>query len=424
MRALRKCYTGGPLRGLALIFSLSLSPAYQIFADWPQFLGTNRDASAVDSPKLSRSFPLDGPEVNWRFPVGAGFAGPVVADGRVFIFHRMGGECRLQALAARTGEVTWTYSYPATYEDSFGFDEGPRSCPTVAGPRVFAYGAEGMLVGVDCAHGELLWKRDLKVEFESPQGFFGRCCAPLVVGNAVIVSCGGTQQDQPGGVAAFDVATGNVLWRVGPGEAGYASPLLWKAKREDCALFFTREGLLGLDPKTGKELLNQHFRSEMEASVNASTPVLLGSDRFFVSACYGVGAAVWKRTETGLEAVWKKEGILDCHYGTPVLQQGFLYGFHGRQESGQELRCVDPTDGSVKWSSGRKAAGEIIAADGMLIVLNEKGELMLVEPSPKEFKIIAQAQILGAGHRSPPALAGGVLYARDKKQLVAVKLTP
>lgn len=144
----------------------------------------------------------------------------------------------------------------------------------------------------------------------------------------------------------------------------------------------------------------------------------------FLSACYDVGAALWEIDPAGgkRRETWARGGVLDAHYATPVLIDGNLYGFHGRQETGQELRCIDPLTGDVRWSEAF-ATGSVIAAGKQLIILTEKGELVIAPADPKAFKPTARGQILGATTRAIPALADSRLYARDSKRLVCVDLS-
>jgi outer membrane protein assembly factor BamB len=123
-----------------------------------------------------------------------------------------------------------------------------------------------------------------------------------------------------------------------------------------------------------------------------------------------------------LKQIWTGEGALDCHYGTPVCYGRHLYGFHGRQEQGQSLRCIQVADGKSLWESPRVPGGGLIRVKDTLVMVTEAGELWLVAATPEKFNQLASAQILRAGHRSFPALANGILYARDGKELVAVDL--
>lgn len=406
---------------LAFVVSLRSAPA-EVAGDWPQFLGPQRRGVSEEAVKLVEKFPETGPKVLWKQALGAGFAGPVVSGETVFVFHRLGSEAHLLALAATTGKLQWDFAYATDYRDSFGFDAGPRACPTVAGDAVFLYGAEGKIHAVERATGKLRWMRDAVAEFGSEQGFFGRAGAPLVLGDRVIVHPGG----EDAAVVALDVLTGQTLWKAGKQAAGYASPILWQSERGPCIVSLLREGLLGLAPQDGSVMFETHYRSSMEASVNAATPVVIDDTQFFTTACYNTGAALWKLSATGLEPVWKAVGKLEGHYATPIFVNDVLYGMHGRQDTGggMELRCIEVATGNLKWKSTKLPASEILSADGKLLIVTEDGELILATQSPEKWSVLDRGQILSAGHRSPPALAQGVLYARDKQKLVAVKLTP
>jgi outer membrane protein assembly factor BamB len=396
-------------------FCSATSPASE---DWPQFLGPERNGISLGKTPLIEKFADAGPKRLWKKSVGSGFAGPVVSGDLVIMFHRNGNEAVIEALTLKDGAVKWTFRYETNYKDSFGFDDGPRTAPTIADGRVFAYGAEGQLHALELATGKLLWKRDAVAEFQSDLGYFGRAGAPLVVGSHVLVNIGGPK----GAIVSFDVKTGKTNWQTGDQASGYASPLLWKSKLGDVALFLLREGLMGVAPEDGKIVFQQPYRAEMDASVNAATPVLINDTECFTSACYDTGAALWKRDAGTLKALWQTTDRLDAHYTTPLYFDGHLFGMHGRQEMGMELRCILPSSGKIIWQTGRMPAAEIIIADRKLLLLTEKGELIIAAVSNKSYEELDREQILSATHRSAPALAHGILYARDRSSLVAIDL--
>jgi hypothetical protein len=185
-----------------------------------------------------------------------------------------------------------------------------------------------------------------------------------------------------------------------------------------------RNNLSVVDAKDGAVKFKERVRSEIDASVNAATPVWCGGDRLFLTACYDVGANLWQWEPGGkLKRLWRKTEVLDVHYSTPVYHDGHLYGFHGRQEFGQSLRCIRAEDGRIMWESGRLPGGTLLRVGSTLLVLTEAGELWLVEATPEKFNRLGQEQILRGGHRSHAAFANGVLYARDDRQVVAVDLS-
>ena len=313
-------------------------------------------------------------------------------------------------------------TYPTDYRDDFGFDEGPRAVPTIDGERVYTFGAAGMLHAIDMATGKATWVVDTVRAFGSRKGFFGRACSPLVEGDLLIVHVGGTGG---AGIVALDKATGRLRWKASDDEASYSSPVAANIGGRRMVLALTRQGLVGLDPANGDMLVRKPFRSSIQSSVTAANPVVLG-DGVFLSEAYGTGAALWRITPSGPRQVWASNDALSNHYATSVPHDGFLYGFHGRQDVPPRpmLRCVEAATGTVRWSTEPLAAGSLIFADGKLIVLTELGELILAPATPDAFAPTGRMQVLGFGTRALPALSAGRLYARDARQLICIDLRP
>jgi len=187
------------------------------------------------------------------------------------------------------------------------------------------------------------------------------------------------------------------------------------------ALFFTRAGLVDLDPATGQVRFRFPWRSRSHASVNAATPLVVGN-LIFLSASYETGATLLELEGNKAKQLWTSDEALSNHYSTSVYRDGYLYGYHGRQEFGQSLRCIELKTGKVQWTSDGFGAGTITLADGRLLLLRENGELVVAPASPKGFQPGARAQILPATVRAYPAIADGWLYSRNEKTLVCVRL--
>lgn len=386
--------------------------------DWPQYLGPTRSGVYTGKPIADR-WPADGPRTVWRASVGAGFAGPVVAQGKLYIFHRLGDRNVLDCLDAKSGKEVWRFAYPAVYRDDFGFDNGPRAVPAVADGLVYTHGAEGVLHCVDAQTGELVWRVDTAATYGAGKGFFGRACSPMVEGDLLMLNLGG----RGAGIAAFDRKTGKLAWKATDHEASYASPTAVTMHDRRIGFFYTRTGLVALDPVTGRVLDQTRWRPAMNASVNATTPIVAG-DLVFVSTSYNTGGLLVRVSPQGkFEQVWAKDGVMSNHYATCVYHDGHLYGYHGRQERGPSVRCVELKTGQVKWSQDDMPAGTVTLAHGKLLILTEDGELIMTSASPKGFAPTGEAQILGRVTRAYPAIADGHFYARDSKRLVCVDLT-
>ena len=418
--------TTGRIVSVSALIALVLS-SYTSAQDWPQFFGPNRNGN-YDGPALAEDWTGNGPRVLWTRAVGAGLSGPVVARGRVVLHHRIANEEVVEAFDAESGESLWRYAYPTTYRDDFGFDEGPRAVPVIADGIVYTFGAEGVLHAVRLETGEGLWRVDTMQRFNVPKNFFGAGGSPLVEGGRVIANIGGrTDGGEAAGIVAFDTETGDVLWSAVEDEASYSSAVGATLNGRRYAVFLTRTGLVGIDPANGEPQFQLRWRSRSASSVNAASPIV-SDDLIFISAEYGPGAAVIKWDGERLTPLWSSNDVLSTHYATSVYRDGYLYGYHGRQEFGPSLRAVEFRTGRVAWSIDQFRAGGIILAGERLLILREGGELVLAEASPDAFRPIARAQILPPTVRAYAALSDGILYVRNSDRpnatLVALDLRP
>lgn len=395
---------------------LVATPGLIAAADWPQFLGPNRNGTTPEAD-LSFAWPSGGPVRLWPYPVGAGWSGPVAAGGRVFMFHRLEDETCLDCLNASDGQRLWRYHEATTYRDQFRFDEGPRATPVLADGRVFILGADGLLRAVSMETGKRLWGKDLHTDYQVPQGYFGAACSPLVEGRLVVINVGG----RGAGVVAFDVATGQEAWKATDDGAGYSSPIAATVNGVRSIYVLTREGLVALDPSTGKVRIKERWRSRLQASVNAATPLIV-NDQMFVSASYGTGAIVWKLRPDGVTPLWKSDAVMSNHYNTCLVRDGFLYGIDGRQEGGAQLRCVEWATGKIRWTKAGFGCATLTLTGSTILTLTEGGELVAIPATPDGYRELARAKVLGDPCRAAFAIADGRLIARDGKTLIALDL--
>lgn len=385
--------------------------------DWPQFLGPNRDGTAEESFAIQ---PWDkaGPKRLWQRQVGAGFAGPVIQSGRLILFHRVGDQELVECLQADDGKTLWKQSYPTQFEDDFGKGNGPRSTPCISNGKVVTFGADGWLHAWELESGKKLWGRNVLKDYSVPPSYFGVGTSPLIFEDRVLVNVGG----KDAGIVAFALDSGKELWKATSDGASYSSPILAKAGQTTHAVFFTRQGVVLLDPKTGAVRFQKRWRARYDASVNAATPLLVG-DRLFISASYETGALLLRLKPDGAEEVWTSEDLMSNHYNTCIVHEGLLFGFHGRQEAGASLRCVDLKSQKVLWDRPRFGCGSMARVGSQILILTEAGEMILVDASGNEYRERARAQVLPAGPvRAQIAVANGMLLARDRDHLAAFKL--
>ncbi len=355
--------------------------------DWPQFLGPTRNGVSAEKG-LAASWPKDGPPVVWQRDVGEGYSGPVIAGERLILFHRVADKEVVECLNAATGKPLWKHAYRTSYADMLGKGDGPRSTPVIAAGRVVTLGAAGTLTCLDLEKGTPLFSRPLNTDYRVPGSYFGVGTSPLVDGDRILVNVGGKNA----GIVAFALADGKEIWKATTDGASYSSPVIATVGKERLAVFFTRFGVELLDAKTGAVRFRQRWRARYDTSVNAATPLVIG-DRLFFSTCYETGALLLELQADGTaKELWHGQDVLDCHYNTPVYHDGHLYGIHGRQDvrPGPDFRCVDLKTKKIAWQQPRYGCASLILADGKLIALTERGDLVLVDATPAAYRELAR----------------------------------
>jgi outer membrane protein assembly factor BamB len=402
-----------PRRQVLLLAILFLGP---IAADWPQFLGPKRNCTSTETGLL-QSWDEKGPPLLWQKEVGEGYSAPVVAGERLILFHRVGDEEIVECLDAASGKEIWKHREATNYRDMLGKGDGPRSTPLIAGERVYTLSPGGRLQCLKLTDGENVWQRELRRDFNVPPSYFGVGTSPILEGGLVAVNVGG----RDAGIVAFDKDSGKDVWKATQDGASYSSPIVADIDGVRHLVFFTRQGIVSLDPANGNVRFSRRWRSRIDASVNAATPVVAGDGLFF-TACYETGAILLRAKKDSIEVVWSNDRSLSCHFSTPVYHEGYLYGFDGRQESGTEFRSIEAKTGKVQWSKEGFGCGSMILAEGNLIVLSEGGDLVLVECKSDKYREKARATVLSGPCRAHMALANGRLYARDTSKLVCWNL--
>ena len=402
---------------LALGVSAVLGSVQHANADWPQLLGAHRNGIAVDET-LPSELP-DPITPAWAAEVGQGYAGPVVAGDRVWLFHRVGESERLEAFEASTGRRIYRRDFDANYRGGVDADIGPRCVPVVAGNRIILFGAAGATHAVNREDGQPLWTRDLYEEYDGSEGYFGAGSTPLVLNDRIIVNVGGRKS---AGVVALELRTGKTIWQAAKVAASYSSPTRATVNGVEQILLVARLDALLIDPQTGTVVARRPF-GQRGPTVNAATPLVV-NDRAFLTASYGVGATLIDLNSKDLRSVWANDESLSSQYNSPVYRDGYLYGIHGREDMGPaELRCVQLSSGRVAWSQPSFGVAHAILARDRILLLKTDGTLDIIQASPDRFKPLAKTRFASRGKtRALPALSGGCLYVRDSSRLVCLSL--
>jgi len=382
-------------------------------------LGPARNGIAAADEKLAQEWPAAGPAVLWRRDVGAGVAGVAVADGRAFLFHRVGNAEVLEALDAASGKPLWSDGHPTTFAPQVGGGNGPLCVPVVDAGRVITFGAQGVLICRDAATGKKLWQHATHREFAAQEGYFGAGSSPLVVDGKVLVNVGGTKQDA--GLVAFDLATGATAWQKTSEPASYSSPIVTSVgEGRTGVVAITRYACLLLDPATGAIGWQFPF-GQRGPTVNGATPVLCGEGRLLVTASYGIGSVYGSFDAAGFKPIWDGNEALASQYCTPIYHRQHLYCVDGRDDVPPAvLKCVEAATGKVVWQERLNCYGTLILADEKLLLAKTDGELVLLSASAEKLSVLARARPLPATVRALPALSGGRLFLRNDNTLVAI----
>ena len=386
-----------PWRRSLLLLALCVASAPA--ADWPQWLGPNRDGSSSETVVAWKE-PL---KTLWHKPVGDGHSSPVVAGGKVFLFTKVKDQNQeeLSAYDAKTGELQWHKAYDRP--DFFSlFGVGPQATPAVADGRVYTYGVTGILACWNADDGQERWRIDALKELKAKNLFFGQAGSPLVDADKVYVP-GGAQGPA---AAAFTTDKGEVAWKKLDEPACYSSPILVGKDKERQLVYLTGASLSGLDPASGDAAWQ--FPVKDEAGENSATPIRAGDFLIASTVKFG-GVAVKVEMKDGKLAAsqaWKNSD-LTCYFSTPVAvgsdqiymvtgQFGVLAG------ATSTLRCVETKTGHELWKKekvGKFHAALLRTGDDKLLMLDDFGNLTLIDPDPKEYKELAKSKVCGATWR-------------------------
>jgi outer membrane protein assembly factor BamB len=379
---------------LTIFWLLALSLTTRA-ADWPCFRGPDHDGISKETG-WSAKWPAEGPKQLWKAKVGIGFASFAVSAGRVYTTGNAKDTDTVFCFDANTGTEVWKYSFPAKLDPKY-YEGGPSATPTVDGDRVFTFSKRGIVHCLDAAKGTMIWSKNLMEELKAEMPTWGFAGSVLIEGDRALLNVGGAG-------AAFDKKTGQVVWSSGTDTAGYSTPVPFEAGGQRAVALAIKRDVVGLGVKDGKELWRFPWKTDYD--VNAADPILAGS-KVFISSGYNHGGGVFDVSAKPAKLIWENKNMRN-QFNSSILWQGHVYGVDDNQ-----LRCLVFDTGEVKWTDKVSGKGSLILADGKLIVLGEKGELMVAEVSTEAFKPISRAQVLGGKCWTTPVLANGKIYCRN-----------
>ena len=396
---------------LSLVAAAAFGFCFQeshVRADWLHYRGPTMNGLSPEKG-WKAEFPAGGPKKVWKVELGTGTASVTVAGNRVYSMGNLNGADVIQCLDARTGAKVWQHQYALDLDPNL-FEGGPRATPTLDGGRVYTVSHQGDLWCLDAASGKKIWYRHYQKDFGGRRPQWGYAGSPTVDGNVLVLDCGGKDAS----TVALDKATGNVVWKSGSDEAGYASPVMATIGGKKTLVMFKASHLVGLDAAGGKELWRWEWKTSYD--VNAATPLVIG-ERILISSGYQHGAALVSVSGGKAREVWKNKS-LRAHFNSPVVVGGFLFGVDG-DAGGGNLVCLDLESGAQKWIEKSSKGGSLISADDKLIVLTEKGELIIADAVPTGFHAISRAPLMSGRCWVQPVLTGGRLFLKNNAGTLA-----
>lgn len=393
--------------------------------DFPQFLGPRRDNRLPDV-LLQTDWNAHPPRLIWRDEIGAGWSAFSAVNGFALTMEQRGDEELVTCRDVATGRIRWFHAVHCRHESVLG-GVGPRSTPTIDQGRVYALGATGVLRCLDGATGEELWRDDILARLErSPEAdlwrvSWGRAASPLIVDNLVVVPWGGDRDGRRASLAAYDKATGKVVWTGGEHEASYSSPTLATLCGVRQILIVSQDFVTAHDPSSGSVLWQCDWPGNSAANASVSQPVPVGDDLLLLTKGYSLGAKLVQIRRDGhrwsVDQRWANFRVLNTKFTNVVVQEGFAYGL-----SDGILECVDLADGRRRWKGGRYGQGQVLGVGDCLLVQAESGEIALVAATPEGHQQLAAYPALEGKTWNNPCLYGRWLLVRNAQQAACYEL--
>lgn len=381
--------------------------------DWPQWLGPTRDGRSAETGLL-KQWPKDGPPLAWKSKgLGQGYATVSIAEGTIYTCGDIDDGSFIVALDL-TGKKRWTAKLGKPGEQG-GF-HGPRGTPTVAAGRVYSLGQFGELVCVDAASGQEKWRHQLTKEFGGQCGGWGYSESPLVVGDVVLCTPGGSK----GTVLALNKETGQPKWQSKDwtDSAEYASLIETSIGGVNQYVQLTGKSVAGLNPSNGAVL----WKAARRGSTAVIPTPICRDGSVYVSSGYGIGCNLFRVTKQGSEFSASEiyaNKVMVNHHGGVIFHEGHLYGF----SDGKGWTCQNFKTGEAVWNSKALGKGALTYAEGHFYLRSEdgKGRVALIEASPDGYKekgAFDQPDRTGLNSWAHPVVCNGFLYLRDQDLLL------
>jgi len=379
-------------------------------ADWPTWRGINHDGISTESGWNPKA--IEKVEKAWEIQVGLGYAIVSVVNGKVYTMGNTDETNIIYCLDEKTGKEIWKHSY-ASGNTAF---EGTRGTPIFDNGKIYTTGQLGHVTCHEAETGKVIWKRNLLTDYKTDNISWGISSSPIIEGDILLLNL------NKSGVA-LNKNTGKDIWVSESADFSYATPMIYEMNDKKYAAIFSQETMFSVDIETGKVAWEYPWKTSWD--INGADPIFF-DNKMFLSSGYKVGCALLDLTNNQPKEIWSNKNI-SAQFGSCVKIGDYIYGPKGdcgRKTSG--LACIDAKTGEMQWEANL-GFSSLIVVDNKLVIVTETGNLHIAEVNPKEYKEIAQANVIDADKKNPvwcaPVLANKRIYIRNHQgTLVSLKV--
>jgi outer membrane protein assembly factor BamB len=380
-------------------------------ADWPGFRGPARDG-VVHNVRIETDWSKSPPVELWRRPIGPGWSSFAV-DGDIFYTQEQRGDDEVvAAYQLSTGKPVWKHRDAVRFYESNG-GAGPRGTPTLAGGRVYAFGATGILNVLDAGTGAVIWSHNAAADSKVEVPMWGFSSSPLVIDDVVVVAAEGT-------LVAYDIAAGKRRWTGPTGGFSYSSPHRVSIDGVPQIVMLSAKDTISVAPSDGAVLWRNDVTGPaiVQPAVTADGDVLIGSIGVTGGQNIRRLTIAHKSSEWTVNERWTSTG-LKPYFNDFLVHNGHAFGFDG-----SIMSCIDLADGKRKWKGGRYGGGQavLLADQDLLLVISDEGELALVSATPDEFKELARFKAIEGKTWNHPVIVRDILLVRNGEEMAAFRL--
>ncbi len=373
--------------------------------DWPGFGGVEGTFKSYED-NLKKTWERKVPQKLWELEVGLGFSSIIESKGLAYTQGYANGRNTLYCVDVRDGNIIWKSAFPCSKADDY-FKGGSRTTPLVSDGNLYLSTHMGDVYCINSQNGNISWSLNISDDLDGRRPTWGYAASPVVIDQKLILVTGAPQA----ALIALNKLTGEILWKNGHYGAAYSTPKRYK--NSDQILVFHESGLSLHSLLDGRE--KSFYQHKTRYGINAAQPLEVGS-RVMLSSAYGKGSALIRFSGKNGKIEWKSEKVA-TQMASLIHDEGFIYGIHGQAGARSRFStifCMDNQNGRIIWEKKGYGLGSLIMVGNTLVLLNESGELVLIDANPNQFTERASFQVLsGKDNWIPPSYANGRLHCRS-----------